>query len=65
LPYSFLSDIALKMWAIYQRFEITTPTIFGVHIFPIRAQRSKGFFVPDYLPILEKVQVDGAPFQVN
>lgn len=53
------------MRTVHQRFEVATPAVFGVQRLPVRAQRSNDVLVPDYLPILEEVQVDGAPFEVD
>jgi len=53
------------MRAIDQRFEVATPPVFWMQAFPIGAKRGKNFFVPDYLPILEEIQVYGTPFKVD
>jgi hypothetical protein len=50
------------MWTVYKIGEVSAPTIFGMQGHPISTQRRKDFFVPDYLAVLEEVQVNSAPF---
>jgi hypothetical protein len=53
------------MGAVHQGLKVAAPAIFGVQSFPISTQWRKDALVPYYLPILEEIQVDGAPLQVD
>ena len=53
------------MGTINKRLEVTTPPVFRVQELPVLTERGNYGLVPDYLTILEEVQVYSATLEVN
>ena len=53
------------MRAVHQRPEVPAPAVLWMQRLPISADGRNYFFAPDDLAVLEEVEIDGAPFQVD